>query len=183
MTGDAANPNGSADDSPGGIDFPAVAKVSTRVAPKSVSFFTASANRFVAADEIPAGWQDTAFIGLRAHVLRMPADTGELAVAASFLALAKNDVDLATEGLSELGEDESPDLVIEAELELIYTLRDGPELSEHDVEQFAHANGTLHAWPYWREFAQSSSQRLGVPPLLVGVFKLPSRHDPENEND
>jgi hypothetical protein len=52
---------------------------------------------------------------------------------------------------------------------------------EGDEEHFARTNGMLHAWPYWREAAQSMTVRMGLAPLVVGTFKIPWSGDPGRE--
>lgn len=159
------------------VDFEAVARVSTRVSLSSVTFFTAAANRFVEASMVHAGWHDKAFVGFHTRVADLPGENAKLVTHVSFLALAKSGVDLTETGPGGLGDD-NPDVALEAELELTYDVSPGDELAGEDAEHFAQANGTLHAWPYWREFAQSGSLRLGIEPMVVGLFKLPWASDP-----
>ena len=67
--------------------------------------------------------------------------------------------------------------------QLVYELEDPSRLQEADPEHFAFVNGTLHAWPYWREIAQSTTVRMGLDPLMIGTFKIPSVHDPDGRED
>lgn len=39
-------------------------------------------------------------------------------------------------------------------------------IGKAECEAFARLNGIYHVWPYWREFVQSSSVRMGLPPLV-----------------
>ncbi len=60
-----------------------------------------------------------------------------------------------------------PALRIQAQFEITY---DAPGLNENSDEQllaFAKMNGTFNAWPYWREYLQSVSQRMGLPALTI----------------
>jgi preprotein translocase subunit SecB len=68
---------------------------------------------------------------------------------------------------------------VEATFELEYEVKGGEPIEPRDVEHFAFANGTFQAWPYWREYAQSATSRMGVPPLVIGVYKIPSVYDPD----
>lgn len=51
-----------------------------------------------------------------------------------------------------------------------YTLSAPAPLSEGDLAQFAAANGTLHSWPFVREFLHGLTLRMGVPAFKLGVM-------------
>lgn len=40
-------------------------------------------------------------------------------------------------------------------------------------KEFGRFNVGYHAWPYWREYVQSTSARIGIPPIPVPMFLLP----------
>lgn len=62
--------------------------------------------------------------------------------------------------------------VIEAAFLIIYQV-DNPEgLTQEDVDQFGKINGVYNAWPYWREFAQNTIVRMGLPALTIPVFRI-----------
>jgi hypothetical protein len=92
----------------------------------------------------------------------------------------------ATENLDEVDfefdDDNQPDIAIEAVFELVYEITDRAAIEDSDLRHFASANGTHNAWPYWREYAQSATLRLGVTPYIAPPFKLPSVHDPEPDS-
>jgi len=67
---------------------------------------------------------------------------------------------------------DSPDFEISATFALTYTLEDLDDLSAENFQAFGHANGIYNAWPYWREFIQSMTARMGVPSLTIPVFRL-----------
>ena len=69
------------------------------------------------------------------------------------------------------GEDQTRVVDLHVMTELVYSKRPGTEVSESDLEQFAIVNAPFNAWPYWREFTQSTLTRLGLP-----VFPLPLFH-------
>lgn len=63
--------------------------------------------------------------------------------------------------------------LIEAEFYLTYHLAKRRGVKKADIESFAHINSGVHAWPYWREFVQTQSSRMGLPSVMVGI--LPPR--------
>ena len=64
-------------------------------------------------------------------------------------------------------------LNIRADFRLKYELKNGKAFSKKDLDKFAAVNGVYNAWPYWREFVQSTVARMGLPPLTVPVLKVP----------
>lgn len=60
--------------------------------------------------------------------------------------------------------------------ELDYSLSDGYQPPMAHVEAFAAGNAIFHCWPFFREFAQSATQRMGltVPPLpMLALVEKP----------
>jgi hypothetical protein len=51
-----------------------------------------------------------------------------------------------------------------------YSFNTAQPLAESDVAQFAMANGTLHSWPFVREFLYALTSRMGVAPFKLGVM-------------
>ena len=73
---------------------------------------------------------------------------------------------------------EPPVDLVDAEVmfELDYALNDGYHPTPAHVEAFIEGNAVLHCWPYFREFVQSATQRMGltVPPLpMIGLPDKP----------
>jgi hypothetical protein len=68
--------------------------------------------------------------------------------------------------------DPSP-LYIEAVFAARYSISNKIEITERDLESFAHTISLLHVWPYWREFVHSMSCRMGLPPITIPLFKIP----------
>lgn len=65
---------------------------------------------------------------------------------------------------------ESP-VLIEATFLLTYAItNEGPTKSE--AEAFASATATYNVWPYWREFVQSMTTRMGLPGITIPIFHL-----------
>jgi hypothetical protein len=67
---------------------------------------------------------------------------------------------------------------LRARFRLEYAIKNLDGIEVGDEEHFARTNGKLHAWPYWREIAQSTTLRMGLVPLVVGTFKIPWSGDP-----
>jgi preprotein translocase subunit SecB len=65
-------------------------------------------------------------------------------------------------------------LVIDATFLLLYHIRSTEGLDDEAFSSFAEANGVYNAWPYWREFVQSVTSRMGLPTLTVPVFRISS---------
>ncbi len=70
---------------------------------------------------------------------------------------------------------------------VLYSLNATEALSEADVNHFANANGTLHSWPFVREFLASLTSRMGFPPFKLGVMHFvptaPAKLDGNFEKD
>ncbi len=43
--------------------------------------------------------------------------------------------------------------------------------SDKDISVFARAVSLFHVWPYWREFVQNTTARMGLPPLTVPLYR------------
>lgn len=68
-------------------------------------------------------------------------------------------------------EDVPANLFIVAVFELEYEIR-AAEFREDAVAEFQKKHPLFHAWPYWREFVQSTCARLGIPPIPVPPLTL-----------
>ena len=166
------------------LDFDAVAKVAQRIRLGDVRLRWSQLGIFGEGDPVDPKWGTKAFLSFDSHaafdesVAPEPGD--ELLVQCVFQLRYFADLDAtAAESAPEADEGNPPDVAIEAVFDLSYEIQDWSEISNSDVQQFALANGTHNAWPYWREYAQTTVARLGLEPYVVGPFKLPSRHDPQ----
>lgn len=75
---------------------------------------------------------------------------------------------------SDEGEPQSPAMLdVGATLSLRYTVESFEGLSNVKLAAFAYFNGIFNAWPYWREYVQSATVRLGLPPLTAPVHRIP----------
>jgi hypothetical protein len=161
------------------IDYASIARIASAVELRDIALRSSRATLNVAADELPERWSGEAFVGFDTTVGDRRPESTDFTVRAAFIAAYKSDWsdEILTE-LPELEPENPPEIEIQATFELVYSADETAELSPEDLQNFAIANGTLHAWPYWRELADDMTQRMHVPRLVVGVFKIPSRHDP-----
>lgn len=63
-------------------------------------------------------------------------------------------------------------LSITGTFEATYDVPPELEASQEAIEFFAYANGTFNLWPYWREFVQSTSLRMGIPGLTIPTYRI-----------
>lgn len=61
---------------------------------------------------------------------------------------------------------------IEARFALTYALSSQQDLSEENYDAFGQRNAVYNAWPYWREFVQSTTVRMGLPALTLPVYRV-----------
>jgi hypothetical protein len=161
------------------VDYASIARIASAVELRDIALRSSATSLNADGSQIPETWSDHAFVGFDTKVGRHHPDSKDFTINAAFVAAYKTG--WGSETHSELpthDPDDPPEIEIYASFELTYTTSVGAELQDQDLDNFAVANGTLHAWPYWREFADSITRRMHVPGLVVGVFKLPSRHDP-----
>jgi len=63
-------------------------------------------------------------------------------------------------------------ITIDATFLLIYGIENFDGLKQKGYQQFADMNGVYNAWPYWRELVQSTIARMGLPTLVLPVFRI-----------
>jgi hypothetical protein len=66
---------------------------------------------------------------------------------------------------------------------ITYSLREGPTLTDEDVEGFCSVNAIHNAWPFWREFITTALTRSGVlgvpvPPYMIHWGAKPALEKP-----
>ncbi len=59
-----------------------------------------------------------------------------------------------------------------ASIELEYVCSDAGSFDDETIQSFGRINGVYNAWPYWREYVQSAVTRMGLPPLVVPVYRI-----------
>lgn len=62
---------------------------------------------------------------------------------------------------------------------LEYWLPGASGFSDDVLGEFARVNGAFNAWPYWREYIQTTAARMNLPPILLPVFRV--KHSPPQE--
>ena len=72
------------------------------------------------------------------------------------------------------GQDESAATAVSIRLalQLVYECPGLKDFTTSAVDEFGRLNGVYNAWPYWREFVQNAIARMGLPALIVPVFRL-----------
>ncbi len=161
------------------LDYASIARIASAVELQDIALRGSRAILRVPASEIEDDLSGKAFVGFETTVAPHAADDRAFAISAAFIAVYRSDWEGGIPNeLPEPDVDSPPEIEIEARFELSYSAEDDAELDSEDLNNFAAANGTLHAWPYWREFADDVTRRMQLPRLVVGVFKFPSRHDP-----
>jgi len=61
-------------------------------------------------------------------------------------------------------------ITIDADFVLDYSLDSTDGIEPKHIEAFSRMNGVYNAWPYWREYVQSMSVRLGLPALTLPLM-------------
>lgn len=85
----------------------------------------------------------------------------EFALKVSLLVVAKPDEPEADAALE-----------VEATFVLQYSLSRAEGVTSEDLTAFGLINGVYNAWPYWREFVQNTTARMGLPTITAPVFRL-----------
>lgn len=86
--------------------------------------------------------------------------------------LLRVQVDLAFTA-RESDDSENPASVeVRATYEVKYEVPDDSNLTQENYDAFGELNGTFNAWPYFREFLQSSLVRMGLPPFTLPVLRV-----------
>ena len=123
--------------------------------------------------------------------VRSPADTGAVDLLVNrtaaiserqdnktFFVVAKMRAQLVPEQAKE-----EPLVSIETSFELQYRLPEGFRADPDTLTTFAQTNGIYNAWPYWREFVQSTFARMGLPPVVLPLLRAREvTEDTEAEN-
>lgn len=65
-----------------------------------------------------------------------------------------------------------PRVLMTAMYVLNYKMPSLDGITEENIKAFGAYNAVHNAWPYWREFVQSSSNRLGITTITPPVFRV-----------
>lgn len=63
---------------------------------------------------------------------------------------------------------------VDATFGIVYLTRNEEVIEDQALEAFAKLNGAYNAWPYWREFLQSCTVRMGLPPVTQPLMTAAS---------
>jgi preprotein translocase subunit SecB len=69
-------------------------------------------------------------------------------------------------------ESDKPVIKINATFLLAYKVASFDGFTKQGLKRFADLNGVYNAWPYWREFVQETTARMGLPTLTIPVFRI-----------
>jgi hypothetical protein len=159
---------------PEAVDFAAVARISTQAELKDIRLGFLHADWTERDGAIPSDWAANAHMGISTDA-QLDRSTNMLSVECGFIAVYAPGHD---RGTSELPNPKDAPVELHAQFRLVYEMKDLATIQDADPEHFALTNGVLHAWPYWREIAQTTTLRMGLAPLLVGTVKIPWSGDP-----
>lgn len=125
---------------------------------------------------VPEAGTIEAKIGRNAHVVQPPKD-GLFIVRTEF-AFGVHPADDA-----EAKSDATASVAINVSFELTYRIPENMSTSDEELTEFARVNGIFNAWPYWREFVHASLARMGLPPLILPVYRLSRASDDDVRGD
>jgi|SRR5580693_267073 hypothetical protein len=74
---------------------------------------------------------------------------------------------------AEATEPKKTPLYLKVEYELRYRVPGDFKASKAELASFAKFNGVYNAWPYFREYVQTTTQRMNLPPVIMPVFRIP----------
>ncbi len=140
-------------------DAEAVGRVAARVEILNVellgAFFDRSDNAVIAEVALP---EATPEIGVNVE-WNVAEDTTLLGCILSFVTL--------------FDDEEDPPYRVGAGFRVLYEVKGDDPLSSEDANQFAHWNALFNAWPYWREFLTSITNRAQLPQFVAPVMRMP----------
>lgn len=69
-------------------------------------------------------------------------------------------------------EEKEPVVTATATFLLMYEVPDLDGFTDEIYKSFGETNGIFNAWPYWREYVQTATVRMGLPALTIPVFRV-----------
>ena len=83
--------------------------------------------------------------------------------------------------------DDDPYMKVSGVFELHYAFPEELELSREEISAFAEINGVFNAWSYFREYVQSTTVRMGLPPVTLPLQRMSKRKGaakrPQNQSE
>jgi len=132
------------------------AMVADRVEIQDIRLMETSAKQAIKGSELPTELE----LGIKTEALVDLAEP-QIAVLVSF----------TLQGRYEDGDAKHLPLRVVAVFCMKYSLSSTKGLEKENYDAFAELNGVFNAWPYWREYVQSVTVRMGLPPLMVPVYR------------
>ncbi len=65
---------------------------------------------------------------------------------------------------------------IESQFIAVYQVPSMDGLTKEHIDAFGEVNGPYNVWPYWREFVQNATSRMGLTPLTLPVHRPRDQH-------
>lgn len=81
-------------------------------------------------------------------------------------------VQFSLKGKPEGTEDDNEIVSIVNEYIVRYSVADRKGLTKKDIKAFCNINAVYNAWPYWREYVQSMTNRMDIPTLIMPLLKF-----------
>lgn len=69
-------------------------------------------------------------------------------------------------------DEQNPAVSMTVTFALEYAVPHASRFPDEVLAEFARVNSTFNAWPYWREYIQTTSARMNLPPLVLPVFRV-----------
>jgi hypothetical protein len=74
-------------------------------------------------------------------------------------------------------------LLVDCAYEVEYAIREGFEITAAHVKAFKDGNAIFNAWPFFREYLQTSMLRMGMPPLTAPFLRLEQKAKARSKGD
>jgi len=68
-----------------------------------------------------------------------------------------------------------PAVEIQATFNALYRSRE--KLESGPLKSFSEEHVGYHVWPYWREYVQSTSMRMGIAPIRIPLYRVSGKGD------
>jgi len=90
---------------------------------------------------------------------------------------------LASIDLAVADDSQPPVVTMKVKYALVYSVPSDFKATKAEIRSFADVNGIFNAWPYFREFVQSTSSRMDLPPIILPVYRVPQMSKPKPQED
>jgi hypothetical protein len=90
------------------------------------------------------------------------------------------EVQFEMEGFQER-EEERKLVELSAVFQLSYRLTGDFNPTPEQLKAFSEINAPYNAWPYWRELVHSTILKMGLPPLIAPVYRIPRANPPKDQ--